>query len=142
MRLHATGHVEGTSWEEQVFSQIEGRPKLARASVTNVFHGDIEGTGTLEYLMVYHDDESATFVGLEHVVGRIVDRTGSFVLEHRDGHLVRRARLRHRRAGRAAGRGRSRRPAWIGGAVPARHHPGVTPEPAETGARQPPRSDR
>ena len=42
---------------------------------------DIAGEATLEYLMAYRDDQFASFVGLERVVGRIGDRTGSFVLQ-------------------------------------------------------------
>jgi Protein of unknown function (DUF3224) len=33
-------------------------------------------------LMIYHDDASVSFVGLECVVGRIGNRSGSFVLQH------------------------------------------------------------
>ena len=41
----------------------------------------IEGEGQVEYLMMYRSDGSATFVGLEQVVGRIGGKTGSFVLQ-------------------------------------------------------------
>lgn len=89
MEIRASGHFDGVSWDEHPFSEVDGGPKLTRASVTNAFHGDIEGQGTLEYLMIYHDDESATFVGLEQVVGQVGGRAGSFVLQHtgtyRDG---------------------------------------------------------
>jgi hypothetical protein len=64
------------------FSEIEGGPKLARASVTNIYAGDIEGEGTLEYLMVYHANGSCGFVGVERIVGRLGGRAGSFVLSH------------------------------------------------------------
>jgi hypothetical protein len=37
--------------------------------VTKSFSGDIEGEGTLEYLMAYREDGSASFVGLERVEG-------------------------------------------------------------------------
>lgn len=57
-------------------------PKLTRASITKSFTGDIEGEGTLEYLMMYRDDGSASFIGLERITGRIGDRAGSFVLAH------------------------------------------------------------
>jgi hypothetical protein len=56
-------------------------PKLTRASVTKVFTGDIEGEGQVEYLMMYRGDGSASFVGLERVVGRIGAKTGTFVLQ-------------------------------------------------------------
>ena len=32
--------------------------------------------------MIHRDDGSASFVGLERVVGRVGDRSGSFVLQH------------------------------------------------------------
>ena len=82
MSRRTTGSMELTTWEEQPYHEIDGGPKLTRASVTRSFHGDIEGEGTLEYLMIYHDAASASFVGLERVVGRVGDRAGSFVLQH------------------------------------------------------------
>jgi hypothetical protein len=80
MSTHATGTYTTKSWDEQSFSEIEGTGKLTRASVVDTFEGDIAGEATLEYLMAYRDDQFASFVGLERVVGRIGDRAGSFVL--------------------------------------------------------------
>ncbi len=36
----------------------------------------------MEYLMVYPAQSNASFAGLEYVVGRVGDRSGSFVLQH------------------------------------------------------------
>jgi hypothetical protein len=83
MTTHATGTYTTKSWDEQSFSEIEGAGKLTRASVVDTFQGDIEGEATLEYLMAYRDDQFASFVGLERVVGRIGDRAGSFALQQR-----------------------------------------------------------
>ncbi|HET7585884.1 MAG TPA: DUF3224 domain-containing protein [Gemmatimonadaceae bacterium] len=69
------------SWDEKPYSEEQGQPRLTRASVTKQFTGDVEGTGQVEYLMMYRDDGSATFLGLERVVARIDGRTGSFVLQ-------------------------------------------------------------
>lgn len=69
------------TWDEEPFNEGHELPKLTRASVARTFTGDIEGEGQVEYLMMYRDDGSATFVGLERVVGRIGGKTGSFVLE-------------------------------------------------------------
>ena len=80
MSTRATGTFDVKSWDEKPYNEVEGAPKLTRASVTQTFHGDIEGEGTVEFLMVYRDRESASYVGLERVVGRIGDRAGSFVL--------------------------------------------------------------
>jgi len=82
MTEHANATFEGKSWDEQPFSEIEGGPKLTHASVTNVYHGDLEGEGTLEYLMVYHTAGPVDFVGYERIVGRLGGRSGSFVLQH------------------------------------------------------------
>jgi hypothetical protein len=82
MSTHATATFEVKSWDEKPYDEMEGGPKLTRASITKSFTGDIEGEGTLEYLMMYRDDGTASFIGLERVVGRVGDRAGSFVLEH------------------------------------------------------------
>jgi|SRR5215471_7245481 len=69
------------TWDEKPYSEAPGSPKLTRATVMKTFTGDVEGEGQVEYLMMYRADGSATFVGLERVVGRIGSRSGSFVLE-------------------------------------------------------------
>lgn len=82
MTTHAAPTFQIKTWDEKPFSEVAGGPKLTRVSVTKSFSGDIEGEGTLEYLMAYRADGSASFIGLERVVGRIGDRSGSFVLQH------------------------------------------------------------
>jgi len=69
------------TWDEKPFGEAHGLPRLTRASVAKTFTGDIEGDGQVEYLMMYRGDGSATFVGLERVVGRIASKTGTFVLQ-------------------------------------------------------------
>ncbi|HEV8382077.1 MAG TPA: DUF3224 domain-containing protein [Gemmatimonadales bacterium] len=70
-----------TSWDEKPYSEGQDLPKLTRAAVTKTFTGDIEGEGHVEYLMMYCSDGSATFVGLERVVGHLGGKAGSFVLQ-------------------------------------------------------------
>ncbi len=72
------------SWDEKPYSEGPDLPKLTRAVVTRTFTGDITGDGHVEYLMMYRSDGSATFVGLERVVGQVAGKAGSFVL-HRTG---------------------------------------------------------
>lgn len=69
------------SWDEKPWSEGQDPPKLTRASVAKTFTGDIEGEGQVEYLMMYRNDGSAVFVGLERVVGRIGGKAGTFVLQ-------------------------------------------------------------
>ena len=82
MKTHAKGTFELKAWDEKPFNEMNDMPKLTRASVIKSYQGDITGEGKLEYLMMYRDDDSATFVGLERVVGSVGGRSGSFVLEH------------------------------------------------------------
>lgn len=69
------------SWDEKPYSEGQDLPRLTRAAVTRAFTGDIAGEGLVEYLMMYRSDGSATFVGLERVVGQVGGRAGSFVLQ-------------------------------------------------------------
>lgn len=79
-RVNATFEIK--SWDEKAYSEIEGAPKLTRASVMKLYRGDVEGESTLEYLMMHRQDGTASFVGLERVVGSLSGRSGSFVLRH------------------------------------------------------------
>lgn len=72
------------SWDEKPYSEGPDLPKLTRATVAKTYTGDITAEGLVEYLMMYRKDGSATFVGLERVVGSLAGRAGSFVL-HRTG---------------------------------------------------------
>lgn len=81
MKQTANARFAITSWDEKPYREGPDTPKLTRATVTRTFTGDIEGEGHVEYLMMYRSDGSATFVGLEHVVGRIGGQAGGFVLQ-------------------------------------------------------------
>lgn len=70
-----------TKWDEKTYSEGPDQPKLTRASVTKTYTGEIEGEAQVEYLMMYRGDGTASFVGLERVVGRIDGKAGSFVLQ-------------------------------------------------------------
>jgi hypothetical protein len=82
MTTRASATFRITAWDEKPYAEFEGGRKLTRASVKKSFQGDIEGESALEYLMAYGADGSASFVGMEHVVGRLGNRSGSFVLQH------------------------------------------------------------
>lgn len=69
-----------TSWDEKPYSEEDGI-KLTRATVIKTYTGEIEAEGHVEYLMMYRSDKTATFVGLERIVGRLAGKTGTFVLQ-------------------------------------------------------------
>ena len=50
------------SWDEKPYDEGQDLPKLTRATVTKALTGEITGEGHVEYLMMYRDDGSATFM--------------------------------------------------------------------------------
>jgi hypothetical protein len=84
-----TTSFEIASWDESPFDEGDGLGKLTRASVGRTYSGDIDGESVTEWAMAYRLDETATFVGIERIRGRIAGRDGSLVLQHigefRDG---------------------------------------------------------
>jgi hypothetical protein len=80
MSTHARGTFEISSWDENPYVELDGGAKLTRASVGQAFSGDLEGEGSVEWLMCYREDKTADFVGLQRFVGRLGSRSGSFVM--------------------------------------------------------------
>ena len=78
---NATGTFEIISASDDAFHESENGPKLTRASGTQRFSGEIEGDGSVEWLMCYLPDRSATFVGLQRIDGAVGGRKGSFVIQ-------------------------------------------------------------
>jgi hypothetical protein len=81
MKQSANARFAITNWDEKPYSEGQDLPKLTRAAVTKTYSGDIAGEGHVEYLMMYANDGSATFVGLERVAGSLAGKAGSFVLQ-------------------------------------------------------------
>src|SRR6267378_3463104 len=81
MKTHAKATFTLNAWDEKHYNEMNGLPKLTRVSVTKAYQGDLTGEGKLEYLMMYRDDGSASFIGQERVVGSVGGRSGSFVLQ-------------------------------------------------------------
>jgi Protein of unknown function (DUF3224) len=82
LKTHAKATFALNGWDEKPYNEMNGLPKLTRVSVTKSYQGGITGEGKLDYLMMYRDDGSASFLGLERVVGSVGGRAGSFVLQH------------------------------------------------------------
>ena len=78
MLLEATFDI--ASWEESTVEEWEGG-KLTRARVAKRYSGDLAGEATLEYLLSYGPDGTATFVGLERVTGEAAGASGALVLQ-------------------------------------------------------------
>jgi hypothetical protein len=74
------GSFQVLSWTEDPYEERDGR-RLARASVSQRFEGDIAGDGAAEWLMAYRADGGARFVGFQVVDGELAGRRGTLVLE-------------------------------------------------------------
>lgn len=78
---NANGTFAIRSMGEDALREVEGGARLTRARGTQQFSGDIEGEGSVEWLMCYSPDGSATFVGLQTISGAVGDRKGSIVVQ-------------------------------------------------------------
>ena len=86
--MKAKGTYAVKKWEEAGYQQITPDMKLTKASVEYAFSGEIEGKASVEYLMFYsrfdakdQHRSSASYVGLIYFDGRLLGKSGSFVLE-------------------------------------------------------------
>jgi hypothetical protein len=82
MSTEATCTFQVKSWDEKPYEEFGGGAKLTRARVTQAYRGAIEGEGSVEYLMSYTVDGTASFVGIELVKGVVAGRSGSFIIRH------------------------------------------------------------
>lgn len=71
-----------TGWDEKTYAEIGGGAKLTQAEVTQAYSGEIEGTSSIEYLMTYSATGTASFVGIEQVVGSVAGKSGTFIIQH------------------------------------------------------------
>ncbi len=81
MTKTAKGTFEIQEWDEKTYQQLDGGGKLTEAKVTQKFTGDIQGEGKVIWLMAYPDPKTATFVGIQRVVGSIGGKKGSFLIQ-------------------------------------------------------------
>jgi hypothetical protein len=82
MATRATATFQIENWDENEILEADGGSKVTHAKVSRSFAGDLEGEGTVEWLMGYEEGGSASFVGLERINGKLGDKAGTFVLQH------------------------------------------------------------
>lgn len=90
MKAAATYTVK--KWEEEPYEEISPTMKMTRASVEYSFVGEIEGAGSVKYLMFYRNFDArdqhkseASYVGLIRFEGKVAGRSGSFVMADNGG---------------------------------------------------------
>ncbi len=70
------------SWEEEVSGAPDKDRRVTKASVSKTYSGGLDGTGDVDYLMVYVNAEHAEFVGVEQFKGSLNGKSGGFVFRH------------------------------------------------------------
>jgi hypothetical protein len=76
----ASGAFEVLTAAEDPIDELGGGIKRTHASGTQAFSGDIEGDGSIHWLMLYRGDTTAHLVGLQRITGSVGGRRGSFVI--------------------------------------------------------------
>jgi Protein of unknown function (DUF3224) len=76
----ANGTFEITSMGEDTLRELDGG-KITHANGTQRFSGDIEGDGSVEWLMCFLPGGRASYVGLQRIEGSLSERKGSFVMQ-------------------------------------------------------------
>jgi hypothetical protein len=79
-KLKATFGID--TWDEQPIDVRDATSTMTRVIATKTYEGDISGTSFTEWVMSYASNGTATFVGLERIVGVIGERAGTVVLQH------------------------------------------------------------
>jgi len=88
----ATGRFNVTSWTESPVCDLDGDTTeingvayptrgFSRADVTYAYAGDLEGSSTVSYLIVYRPGGGPT-TGFERFEGTLDGHDGSFVMQH------------------------------------------------------------
>jgi hypothetical protein len=80
-RKRAAGTIIVKSYEPTPYEQPSDAPSLVEIHVTEDFSGDITAAGTVRFLQAARADGSASFCGIERVVGALAGRNGSFLLQ-------------------------------------------------------------
>ena len=82
----ATGSFKVLSGGEEAYDKLETGVRLTHASGAQAFSGDIEGDGSVHWLMLYRPDKTAHMVGLQRITGTIGGRRGSCILAAEGDH--------------------------------------------------------
>lgn len=81
MTRHAESAYEIKNWDEKTYDEGAEGKHLTQCSVTQVYHGDIEGESLSTFLMAPAGEGSASYVGLERITGALGGKSGSFIIQ-------------------------------------------------------------
>jgi Protein of unknown function (DUF3224) len=81
--MNYKGTFKVISWDENPTQEINEESKITRATVKQTYTGDVTGESTVHYTMYYPSQTISMFIGIEHFNGKIGDKSGELVLEHK-----------------------------------------------------------
>jgi hypothetical protein len=76
------GKTEVKTFQPVTYEEPNEGPKLTEVHLTETFTGDIQAESSARSLQVQAADGSASYCGVQRVVGTLDGRRGSFVLQH------------------------------------------------------------
>jgi hypothetical protein len=83
--LRATSDFTVDAYEPSRFDEQVLEPEgfqLSRTRIVKTFSGDLAGTSVTQAVMAVTQDGSAGYVAIELIVGSLLGRQGSFLLQH------------------------------------------------------------
>lgn len=80
-KQRVTGHINVTSFEAQPYDDA-GAFSISEVQVTEEFAGDLIGVGSVRFIMVNEPEGAAHFTGMERFLGKVGERSGSFILQN------------------------------------------------------------
>jgi len=90
VKQRATGRIGVTSYDSKPYDDA-GAFTIAEVNVIEEFSGDLVGVGSVRFIMVNAPDGTAHFTGMDRFLGKLGERSGSFILQNsgtlRDGVL-------------------------------------------------------
>lgn len=90
-KYRATGRINVTNFEGQPYDDA-GAFSISEVQMSEEFAGGLVGVGSLRLIMVNEPEGAAHFTGMERFLGKVGERTGSFILQNsgtlKDGELA------------------------------------------------------
>ena len=84
--MRCTAQFDVTRWDDEIYDEPLEGPRMARASVSKVYEGDLRGESASQVLMAQSDPDDysagAGYVASERITGQLGDRKGSFVIQY------------------------------------------------------------
>ncbi|HKW05422.1 MAG TPA: DUF3224 domain-containing protein [Nitrososphaerales archaeon] len=81
LKRRASGRAEIRDQKLKPFNQQAEGPTLYNLELFEDFHGEIEGENQARSLVTMRSDGSGSLVGIARVVGKVGEKSGSFVLQ-------------------------------------------------------------